>query len=80
MFTQKVKHSILYGSVIIAGILVSKIFLITPIQQKIHEWKNPIIPTPTISEEKKELTPEEKATMSGSFIQEFESLVEEKNN
>jgi len=75
MLTQTLKHMFLYGCVILAGIIISIIFLTAPIQKKIRTFNQQPIPTPHIQEEKQSLTKEEQATMSASFIEEFRTLM-----
>ncbi len=57
------------------GILTAMSTLIHPITQELPHLVDKPTPTPVIVEELRQLTREEQATMSGSFIKEFESLL-----
>jgi hypothetical protein len=59
-------------SVVVLGIMTSIFSFISPMKKHLLETPEP---TPTFTEETRALSKEEQATMSASFIKEFETIL-----
>jgi len=59
---------------LILGFVASLIALITPMKEEAPQLLTRDTPTPTVAETTRTLTHEEAATMSASFIREFELM------
>ncbi|MCJ7826424.1 hypothetical protein MUP56_02300 [Patescibacteria group bacterium] len=75
MSIQGIKPLIVYAVALFLGVLTSLFSLISPLKEEIPELIKKPTPTPVLTEQTRELTAQEQATMSGSFIKEFEMLM-----
>jgi len=75
MSIQGLKPLILYAVALFLGVITSLFSLVSPLKEEIPELIKKPTPTPVLSEQTRELTATEQATMSGSFIKEFEMMM-----
>jgi len=75
MSFEGIKHAIVYLTALCLGIAASFVSFITPIKEEIPELLKKPTPMPVLEERAQMLSQEEQATMSGSFIKEFEMIV-----
>jgi len=75
MSIEGIKSLIVYAVALLLGVLTSLFSLISPLKEEIPELMKKPTPTPVLTEQTRELTASERATMSGSFIKEFEMMM-----
>jgi len=64
-----------YISALILGIVASLASLLVPMKEEVPQLFQKPVPTPVLTEQTRELSREEQATMSASFIKEFEMMM-----
>jgi len=75
MLMEAIKSILLYTSALIFGLASPLLTLITPMRQEVPQLLKHPTPPPILTEQTRELSKDEQATMSASFIKEFETMM-----